>query len=63
MAVTEGEQAGLLHALSTVPDPRSPGGVRYPLTGLLTVAVCAVLQSLKGQVVTACWRDLGRWVG
>ena len=25
------------------PDPRNPRGVRYPLTALLTVAVCAVL--------------------
>ncbi|WP_370321555.1 transposase family protein, partial [Actinoplanes sp. ATCC 53533] len=41
--VTEGEQAGLLRALAVVPDPRSPRGLRYPLAGLLAVAVCAVL--------------------
>ena len=41
-AVTDGEQVGLLHALTAVPDPRSPRGLRYPLAGLLTVAVCAV---------------------
>ncbi|MFV2101913.1 ISAs1 family transposase [Micromonospora sp. LOL_024] len=34
---------GLLHALSAVPDPRDPRGVRYPLSSLLAVAVCAVL--------------------
>src|SRR6266540_349007 len=39
-AVTEGEQGGLLHALSAVADPRTARGVRYPLAGLLTVAVC-----------------------
>jgi hypothetical protein len=41
--VTEGERGGLLHALSAVPDPRSPRGLRYPLAELLSVAVCAVL--------------------
>lgn len=30
-AVTEGEKAGPLHALSAVTDPRDPRGVRYPL--------------------------------
>jgi predicted transposase YbfD/YdcC len=43
IAVTDGEQQGLLAALSAVPDPRDPRGVRYPLTSLLAVAVCAVL--------------------
>jgi hypothetical protein len=41
--VTESEQAGLLQALTAVPDPRSPRGLRYPLAGLLSVAVCAVM--------------------
>jgi predicted transposase YbfD/YdcC len=54
-AVTESEQAGLLHALSTVPDPRSPRGVRYPLTGLLTVAVCAVLAGASSFTAIADW--------
>jgi hypothetical protein len=40
--VTDGEHGGLLQALSVVPDPRDPPGVRYPLAGLLAVAVCAV---------------------
>jgi hypothetical protein len=40
--VTDGEHGGLLHALAAVPDPRDPRGVRYPLTSLLAVAVCAV---------------------
>lgn len=38
------ERAGdLMTALSSVPDPRDPRGVRYPLAGVLAVAVCAVL--------------------
>jgi hypothetical protein len=41
--VTDGERGGLPDALSTVADPRSPRGIRYPLAALLTVAVCAVL--------------------
>lgn len=41
--VTDGEQCGLLHALTAVPDPRDPRGVRYPLSSLLAVAVCATL--------------------
>ncbi|MFI7435766.1 transposase family protein [Micromonospora haikouensis] len=43
--VTDREHNGLLHAVASVPDPRDPRGIRYPLTGLLTVAVCAVLAS------------------
>jgi predicted transposase YbfD/YdcC len=54
-AATEREQAGLLHALSAVPDPRSPRGVRYPLTGLLTVAVCAVLAGASSFTAIADW--------
>ncbi|GIJ34801.1 transposase family protein [Micromonospora sediminimaris] len=42
-AVTEDEASGLLRALSRVPDPRDHRGVRYPMTGLLAVTVCAVL--------------------
>ncbi len=37
--VTDGERSGLLHALTGIPDPRDPRGVRYPLAGLLAVAV------------------------
>jgi hypothetical protein len=53
--VTEGEQAGLLLALTTVPDPRSPRGLRYPLAGLLTVAVCAVLAGASSVTAIADW--------
>jgi hypothetical protein len=53
--VTEGEQAGLLLALSAVPDPRSPRGLRYLLAGLLTVAVCAVLAGASSVTAIADW--------
>jgi len=53
--VTEGEQAGLLLELTTVPDPRSPRGLRYPLEGLLTVGVCAVLAGASSVTAIADW--------
>ena len=46
--VTEGERDGLLRALSTMPDPRSPRGLCYPLAELLSVAVCAVMAGAVG---------------
>ncbi|GAA2615860.1 hypothetical protein GCM10010399_53520 [Dactylosporangium fulvum] len=54
--VTDGEQTGLLHALSAVPDPRSPRGLRYPLAGLLAVAVCAVMAGASSVTAIADWR-------
>src|SRR5256885_355931 len=42
----EDDQRNLLHALVAVPDPRDRRGVRYRLTSLLAVAVCAVLAQL-----------------
>jgi hypothetical protein len=41
--ITDGERRGLLTVLATVPDPRDPRGVRYPLAGPLAVAVRAAL--------------------
>ena len=42
-AVAGGESRSLLDALAkVVPDPRDPRGIRYSLSALLTVAVCAV---------------------
>src|SRR5689334_6484503 len=56
---TEAEQHGLLAALAGVPDPRDPRGVRYPLAGLLAVAVCAVLAGAVTFAAIADWaRDL-----
>lgn len=53
--VTEGEQEGLLRALAAVPDPRSPRGLRYPLAGLLAVAVCAVMAGASSMAAIADW--------
>jgi predicted transposase YbfD/YdcC len=53
--VTESEQAGLLQALTAVPDPRSPRGLRYPLAGLLSVAVCAVMAGASSVTAITDW--------
>ncbi|MGI5185510.1 ISAs1 family transposase [Dactylosporangium sp. CA-152071] len=53
--VTDGERGGLLHALAAVPDPRDPRGVRYPLTALLAVAVCAVLGGASSFAAITDW--------
>jgi hypothetical protein len=45
----------LLHALSAVPDPRDPRGLRYPLWGLLAVAVCAVLAGASSFAAISDW--------
>ncbi len=62
--VTDGERAGLLHALTAVPDPRSPRGLRYPLAGLLAVAVCAVMAGASSVTAIGDWLhdldDIGR---
>jgi hypothetical protein len=53
--VTDGETPGLTEALSQVPDPRKPRGLRYPLAGLLTVAVCAVLAGASTFAAVSDW--------
>src|SRR4051812_20607369 len=53
--VTDGERGGLLHALAAVPDPRDPRGVRYPLTSLLAVAVCAVMAGASSFAAITDW--------
>jgi hypothetical protein len=53
--VTDGEQYRLLDALSKIPDPRDPRGIRYPLSGLLTVAVCAVLAGASSFAAITDW--------
>jgi predicted transposase YbfD/YdcC len=53
--VTDGEHDGLLRALAAVPDPRDARGVRYPLAGLLTVAVCAVLAGASSFAAITDW--------
>lgn len=54
-SVTDREHGGLLHALAAVPDPRDPRGTRYPLAGLLTVAVCAVLAGASSFAAISDW--------
>ncbi len=53
--VTDSEQAGLLHALSAMPDPRNPRGLRYPLAELLAIAVCAVLAGASSVTAIVDW--------
>jgi hypothetical protein len=53
--VTDGERGGLVPALAAVPDPRDPRGVRYPLTALLAVAVCAVLAGASSFAAITDW--------
>jgi predicted transposase YbfD/YdcC len=53
--VTDGEHGGLLAALARVPDPRDPRGIRYPLSALLMVAVCAVLAGASSFAAIADW--------
>ncbi len=50
-------QESLLTCLGRVPDPRDPRGVRYPLAGLLAVAVCAVLAGARS------FAAIGEWAG
>ena len=53
--VTDGEQGGLLNALATVPDPRDPRGIRYPLSAVLAVAVCAVMAGASSFAAITDW--------
>jgi predicted transposase YbfD/YdcC len=53
--ITEGERGSLLDALSKVPDPRDPRGIRYPLSALLCVAVCAVLAGASSFTAITDW--------
>jgi predicted transposase YbfD/YdcC len=53
--VTDGEQNGLLTALAKVPDPRDPRGIRYPLSAVLAVAVCAVMAGASSFAAITDW--------
>ena len=48
-------EASLLSVLAKVPDPRDPRGVRYPLPGMLAVAVCAVLAGARSLTAIGEW--------
>lgn len=54
-SVTDGERASLLEAVTAVPDPRSPQGLRYPLARLLVVAVCAVMAGASSMAAIGDW--------
>lgn len=47
--------SSLLDHLARVPDPRDPRGVRYPLSGMLAVAVCAVLAGARSFAAIGEW--------
>lgn len=53
--VTDGEQGGLLNALAKVPDPRGPRGIRYPLSAVLAVAICAVMAGASSFAAITDW--------
>ena len=53
--VTDGERNGLLDALKKVPDPRDPRGIRYPLSAVLAVAVCAVMAGASSFAAITDW--------
>jgi hypothetical protein len=53
--VADGEHGGPLRALFAVRDPRDPRGLRYPLCGLLAVAVCAVLAGASSFAAISDW--------
>jgi len=49
------EQACLLQALATVPDPRDPRGVRHELPGVLAMAVAGVLAGSRSFYAIGQW--------
>lgn len=52
----DGELApGLLEVLHTVPDPRDPRGIRYPLAPLLGAATLATAAGMRGATAFATW--------
>jgi predicted transposase YbfD/YdcC len=55
--LTDRDRRGLLERLAEVPDPRDPRGVRYPLAGLLTIAVCAVMAGAVTFAAISDWLE------
>jgi len=54
-AAQPGRAGHLLELLATVPDPRDPRGVRYPLAGILAVAVTAVMAGARSFAAIGEW--------
>jgi predicted transposase YbfD/YdcC len=48
-------RSGLLEVLASVPDPRAARGKRYPLVGLLAIAILAVAAGMRGYAGFASW--------
>jgi hypothetical protein len=44
-----------LDVLASVPDPRDRRGRRYPLTGLLAIAILATAAGMRGYAGFATW--------
>ena len=55
MVVTAGDHAGVLEALSAVPDPRARRGVRHGFASVLAIAVCATLCGARSFAAIAEW--------
>lgn len=47
--------SGLLKVLATVPDPRDPRGLRYPMAMLLAMAILATAAGMRGFTGYASW--------
>jgi hypothetical protein len=54
-APADAARSELLEALSQVPDPRDPRGVRYAFVPVLAVAVCATLAGARSYSAISEW--------
>jgi predicted transposase YbfD/YdcC len=50
-----GPDVDLLKVLASVPDPRDPRGLRYPMALLLSIAILATAAGMRGFVGYATW--------
>ncbi len=55
MEVVSGVPSSLWHALASVPDHRRAAGKRYPLAGLLLIAIAALLSGRRDQLGIVRW--------
>jgi predicted transposase YbfD/YdcC len=65
IAPVKADRYELLAALSAVPDPRDPRGIRYPLASVLAIAVCAVLAGATTFTAITDWAadlDPAAWI-
>jgi hypothetical protein len=60
-AIVMSAPLSLLEVLAEVPDPRSPHGLRHPLSAILSLAVLAMLTGAKGyEAIAQFGRDKGK---